>query len=193
MPTLPEDPVMSFRALVMLVALGLGLIAFVASTAQAYSPERPEGIPEWESDLRLQKARYPDTSPCFRSETGSEQLDFQRTAGNTIYFRRDSQIIDARGQKALVRQARWLKDHPSTVAIIVAFCDDMASTREFALAVCERRGQTVRNMLVSHGVPAERLETLSCGREASTRYPTRKGGTLPRGQASTWVKQASDR
>jgi peptidoglycan-associated lipoprotein len=81
-----------------------------------------------------------------------------------VFYSFDSAELDSAGQQALNTDAEILKKYPSWVITIEGHCDERR-TAEYNLALGERRALTARNYLVSLGVPADRLRTVSYGKE----------------------------
>src|SRR5947207_15776146 len=94
---------------------------------------------------------------------GSQQ-DLAATAGDRIFFAYDSAEISSEGQQILKRQADWLRRYPNVTVTIEGHCDERG-TREYNLALGERRAQAVKNVLVASGIPASRITTISYGKE----------------------------
>jgi|SRR5690606_7790287 peptidoglycan-associated lipoprotein len=83
---------------------------------------------------------------------------------DTIYFDTDKFNIDAEDQAALREQAAYLQQYPNIRATIEGHCDERG-TREYNLALGERRANAAKNYLVSLGISADRLTTVSYGKE----------------------------
>jgi len=98
--------------------------------------------------------------------TPGSQADFvaQMMGKDTIYFDTDMYNIDEADAAALQAQAQWLMRYPNKRATIEGHCDERG-TREYNLALGERRANAAKNYLVSLGVGAERLNTVSYGKE----------------------------
>lgn len=94
---------------------------------------------------------------------GSPQ-DFTVNVGDRIFFDTDSSAIRADASQTLDRQAQWLAQYPN-YAITVEGHADERGTREYNLALGARRASATKNYLVSRGVPANRLQTISFGKE----------------------------
>lgn len=90
--------------------------------------------------------------------------DFVRNAGERVYFDLSQWRLDRSDQEILKRQAAWLASYP-TVRILVAGNCDERGTREYNLALGERRAATVKDYLVDLGVDPSRIETVSYGKE----------------------------
>ncbi len=94
---------------------------------------------------------------------GSSQ-DFTVNVGDRIFFDTDSSAIRADAQQTLTRQAQWLMQY-SNYAITIEGHADERGTREYNLALGARRAAATRDFLVARGVPAQRIRTISYGKE----------------------------
>lgn len=94
------------------------------------------------------------------------QADFlaKMSGDDTIYFDTDRYNIDSVDAAALSKQAQWLLQYPGKRATIEGHCDERG-TRDYNLALGERRANAAKNYLVSLGVDAMRLATISYGKE----------------------------
>lgn len=81
-----------------------------------------------------------------------------------VFFDLDSSEVTGSGQAALNTNAALLKKYPSWSVTIEGHCDERG-TAEYNLALGERRAVTARAYLVSLGIPADRLRTVSYGKE----------------------------
>lgn len=89
---------------------------------------------------------------------------FNQTIGDRVLFAVDQSIITPTGQAVLDGQARWLLANNDYRAVIEGHADEQG-TREYNLALGFRRANAVREYLVSRGVPSNRLEVTSFGKE----------------------------
>jgi peptidoglycan-associated lipoprotein len=94
---------------------------------------------------------------------GSQQ-DLASTAGDRVFFAYDRAEISSEAQQILHRQSDWLRRYGNVSVTIEGHCDERG-TREYNLALGERRAQAVKNVLVALGVPASRVATISYGKE----------------------------
>jgi len=94
---------------------------------------------------------------------GSQQ-DLEASAGDRVFFAFDRADISAEAREILTRQADWLRRYPNVNVTIEGHCDERG-TREYNLALGERRAQAVKNVLVASGIPASRISTISYGKE----------------------------
>jgi peptidoglycan-associated lipoprotein len=94
---------------------------------------------------------------------GSKE-DFIQNVGDRVFFDFDKSTIKPEGQQTLQRQADWLKRYPNVTVTVEGHCDDRG-TREYNLALGERRATSVQRALVALGVQANRIKTISYGKE----------------------------
>jgi peptidoglycan-associated lipoprotein len=93
-----------------------------------------------------------------------EELNAERPLGD-VFFDLDESTLrdDARGP--LQKNAEWMKRWPSTRVSIEGHADERGSA-EYNLALGDRRGDAVRDYLVSLGIPTARIAVVSKGKEA---------------------------
>lgn len=85
-------------------------------------------------------------------------------AGDSVFFEYDSSTLTAQAQATLQAQARWLATYPSVTLLLEGHCDERG-TREYNIALGERRANAARAYLVSLGVDPARLSTISYGKD----------------------------
>jgi peptidoglycan-associated lipoprotein len=89
---------------------------------------------------------------------------FQQTAGDTVFYAFDSFALSSEARATLDRQAQWLQSYPGTTLRVEGNCDERG-TREYNLALGERRANASRDYLVSRGVDPSRITIVSYGKE----------------------------
>ncbi len=94
---------------------------------------------------------------------GSTQ-DFVINVGELVYFDTDRYDLRSDATPVLDAQATWLRNYPQVRVRIEGNADERG-TREYNFALGARRANTVRDYLVSHGIAATRIETISYGKE----------------------------
>ena len=94
---------------------------------------------------------------------GSQQ-DFTLNVGDRIFFDTDSAAIRPDSAQTLSRQAQWLAKYSNERVTIEGHADERG-TREYNLALGARRAAATKNFLVSRGVSAARIKTISYGKE----------------------------
>jgi peptidoglycan-associated lipoprotein len=92
-----------------------------------------------------------------------EQLNAERPLGD-VFFDLDRSDLRPEGRTTLQKNAEWMKRWTSTVVTVEGHCDSRGSS-EYNLALGDRRAAAVREYLVSLGIPASRITTVSKGKE----------------------------
>lgn len=96
--------------------------------------------------------------------TPGTQEDLVVNVGDRVLFGYDSYDLSPEGRTTLESQAAWLGQYPNLSVTIEGHADERG-TREYNLALGERRANTVKNYLTTLGVDASRLSTVSYGKE----------------------------
>ena len=106
------------------------------------------------------------SSSSSSSTTATQMSDAEKLAqvGNTVYFGFDSSELAVEAQAILDRQAAFLNVNPTMVVIIEGHADERG-TREYNLALGDRRAVAVRDYLLAKGLNAARVRTVSYGKE----------------------------
>ena len=89
---------------------------------------------------------------------------FNQSVGDRVLFEVDQSTLTPAARTVLAAQAQWLLTNAGYAAIIEGHADEQG-TREYNLALGARRAASVQNFLISQGVPANRLRTISYGKE----------------------------
>jgi peptidoglycan-associated lipoprotein len=145
------------------VALMLGAAASMAACASKPKPAFPTTAPPASTAPPSNNTAPPPAQVGSATLPGSEQ-DFVVNVGDRVYFDFDSYSLRDDAQSAIAGQAAWLQRYPAVRIRIEGNCDERG-TREYNLALGARRANAVRDYLVSHGVTADRLATVSYGKE----------------------------
>ena len=104
------------------------------------------------------------TTSDFSGVIGGSYEDLVVNVGDRVYFAYDSFELDEDAKELLQHQAAWLKQYNKTSVIIEGHCDERG-TREYNLALGEKRAQAVKNYLSGLGVAMSNLNTISYGKE----------------------------
>jgi peptidoglycan-associated lipoprotein len=94
---------------------------------------------------------------------GSQQ-DLVVNVGDRVFFGYDRYDLTPEARATIEKQAQWLKTYPSISVSVEGHCDERG-TREYNLALGEKRAAAVKNYLVALGVEDSRLQTISYGKE----------------------------
>ncbi|MCR9277624.1 MAG: peptidoglycan-associated lipoprotein Pal [Pseudomonadaceae bacterium] len=139
-------------------------LLLAACGGNAPEPQTPATEPEV-ADTTPVAPRAPEPEPPAFSPNGDPYVPgTTRLLNRTFYFAYDSSVLSPDDLAMLEVHATVLRENPSRSVVIEGHCDERG-TREYNLALGERRGNSVRSFLVSAGVPASRIETVSYGEE----------------------------
>jgi peptidoglycan-associated lipoprotein len=131
-------------------------VAAVASLAACASRPEPTPVPETQAPVVTPQAPSGPTA-------GSIE-DFRVSVGDRVFFGYDRFDLSPEARAILERQAAWLRQYPNVRLLVAGNCDERG-TREYNLALGARRAAAVRDYLVGLGVAANRMETVSYGKE----------------------------
>jgi len=92
------------------------------------------------------------------------QEDLVANVGDRVFFNLDESTVRADQRPVLERQARWLGQYPQVQLSVEGHADERG-TREYNLALGQRRANSARDTLVSLGVASSRLSTISYGKD----------------------------
>ncbi|MDB5715615.1 MAG: pal [Sphingomonadales bacterium] len=141
--------------------LGTKLLLAVSLLAiGACAKKPPKELPPPPVDNSAQQA-----PPVNQGALPGSQADFVASVlADRVFFATDSSDIDQPSQGTLQSQASWLAKYPN-VRITVEGHADERGTREYNLALGDRRANSAKNSLVALGVSAGRITTISYGKE----------------------------
>ena len=111
-----------------------------------------------------QQAGLEDVTTGLYERGGTTYLDSAGEVPAKIYFDYNEYNIDSMDESTLNLQATWLDENPSKYILIEGHCDERG-TREYNLALGERRANATKNYLTSMGVSPDRISTVSFGKE----------------------------
>ena len=92
------------------------------------------------------------------------QEDLEVSVGDRVLFDYDSSVLDPVATQTLDRQAAWLKQYPDVIVTVEGHADERG-TREYNLALGDRRASAVKNYLAALQVSEDRILTISYGEE----------------------------
>jgi peptidoglycan-associated lipoprotein len=98
------------------------------------------------------------------SASPGSQQDFVVNVGDRVFFDTDSSDLSPQARATLDKQAQWLSQYNRYTFTIEGHADERG-TREYNIALGARRAQTVREYLISRGIEAQRMRTISYGKE----------------------------
>lgn len=104
------------------------------------------------------------TPPVPTGPAAGSKADFAVKATDRVYFGYDMYNLDGDSNKSLASQVAWLKQFPSTRVEVQGHADERG-TRDYNIALGERRAQAVKSYLVSQGIAETRIQTISFGKD----------------------------
>ncbi len=140
------------------------MTAASALALAACSSSPPEQLPPQPAPVQETPAPAPTPTPTGPVPGTNAHFMSQMQGRNVVYFDTDKFDIDADDAASLQAQAEWLMRFPDSQATIEGHCDERG-TRDYNLALGERRANAAKNYLVGLGVDAGRLSTVSYGKE----------------------------
>ena len=104
------------------------------------------------------------TTPTPAGPSAGSKADFAVKATDRVYFDYDKYNLDADDTRSLASQVAWLKQFPSTRVEVQGHADERG-TRDYNIALGERRAQSVKSYLISQGIADSRIQTISFGKD----------------------------
>jgi peptidoglycan-associated lipoprotein len=145
-------------------AMKLVLAAALIATAGC-AKKKPADLPPPPPASAGESYTPPATGDVTGGVVPGSREDFLRTAGtDTVLFGTDSYDVDAEAKSILDKQAAWLTSNSGKTVTVEGHCDERG-TREYNLALGDRRANAAKNYLVSRGISAARVSTISYGKE----------------------------
>lgn len=145
----------------------LSLLAVLVLVAGCSKNEPDSGLVTTDSNYGTTQT---DTSTTTMDQTttggplAGTQQDFVVNVGDRVFFDYDQHDLTAEGRMTVEKQAAWLRQYSATNIVVEGHADERG-TREYNLALGEKRANTVRNYLIANGVDAGRIQVISYGKE----------------------------
>ncbi|MBA2920815.1 peptidoglycan-associated lipoprotein Pal [Sphingomonas sp. MAH-20] len=138
----------------LMVATAMIAVAGCSKKPPAELPPAPQETPTPEAPPPAEMGPVP----------GSQAHFIANVASDRVFFDTDEYNIDAADQATLQSQAAYLKQYPNVRVTIEGHADERG-TREYNLALGERRANAAKNYLASLGIDPSRISTISYGKE----------------------------
>ena len=151
---------MTKRFLVLIAAIGL-LAACETAPKDAGDAAGASGASSTSSSSDTSASSSSSETASSAAATPAEEL---ASIGDRVFFDYDSSALSAEAKATLAAQAAFLAGNPSVTITVEGHCDERG-TREYNLALGERRATAARDYLVAQGVNAARIKTISYGKE----------------------------
>jgi len=169
---------MTKSPLMLTVAAATLALGACAKKAPEQLPPAPQETGTGTTETPTETASGPGTQEHFATAVG---------APNTIvYFDTDKYDIDSEDAGKLETQARYFAQYANVNFTVEGHADERG-TREYNLALGERRANAAKNYLVSLGIPAERIRTVSYGKERPVALGSDEGSWAQNRRAATVV------
>ena len=139
------------------------IIATMAVAVAGCQKKRPETLPPGPGGP-VDPGPGPGPGGNGAAVPGTAEHFRQNVVSDTINFDLDQYDIDARARQILDSQAQWLTQYPNTRITLEGHADERG-TREYNLALGDRRANAAKNYLAARGVSATRITTISYGKE----------------------------
>jgi peptidoglycan-associated lipoprotein len=168
------------RLIATLSATGIALaLAGCGAKAPKQLPPPPQQGPSASNDGNAQPG----------APVPGSQADFVASVmSDTIHFDTDKYDVLAQDQQVLMSQVAWLSKYPGKRVTIEGHCDERG-TRDYNLALGERRANAAKTFLASHGVDASRITTVSYGKERPVAMGSDEGSWAKNRRAVTITVQ----
>lgn len=95
---------------------------------------------------------------------GSQEDFVAKVSSDRVFFETDEHDVDSEDRATLESQAAWLRQYPNTRVTIEGHADERG-TRDYNLALGERRANSAKNYLAGLGIDSSRISTISYGKE----------------------------
>ncbi|MFP4226671.1 MAG: peptidoglycan-associated lipoprotein Pal [Desulfobacterales bacterium] len=136
-----------------------------AEKAEKAGEEETAGISEEEIAAREKaKEKAEEKAEDRRRRIEEEKAERQEFLNEHVYFEFDDSSLTKKAREILSEKAEWLRENSDIEVIIEGHCDERG-TKEYNMALGQRRAQSIKNYLVNAGIDESRLETISYGEE----------------------------
>ena len=136
-----------------LVVAASALLLTACSSAQNGAELYGDGNAGWREDVDIT-----DLSPTALTKK------LQKTGQDVVYFSFNEANLDSEAKASLQTQAEFLKNNPTALVVIEGRCDERG-TREYNLALGDKRANAARSYLIAKGIDANRIRTISYGKD----------------------------
>ena len=142
----------------------LTVTLLAASLGLAGCKTTPKELPPEPGPTTMTTTAAPDTAMNAGPVPGSQEDFLASVMSDTILFDTDRFNVDSEDMAILQSQAQWLGRNPGKRVIVEGHADERG-TRDYNLALGEKRANSAKNYLVSVGIDASRITTVSYGKE----------------------------
>lgn len=147
---------------VILFSFAVVLILIPACARKSTQPA--PAAPVTEEDEAAKQARLEEERLKTEAEASEYRAAKIKFMYENIQFKKGSYALTSEAKDILMRKAKWLHDHPYVTVIIEGHTDERG-TREYNIALGDRRAGEVKSFLIRQGIATERLIAVSYGKE----------------------------
>lgn len=141
------------------------LLATALVMTAACSKKRPAELPPPPGQPPEQTQPMTPQGPVGDTVVPGSSADFKRSVNSdTVHFDTDHYDVDDQARAILDSQVTWLNRYPAVRITIEGHCDERG-TREYNLALGDRRANAAKNYLAARGIDPSRITTISYGKE----------------------------
>jgi peptidoglycan-associated lipoprotein len=155
--------------MMLMMTMSMGACKSSGSKVQA-PPPSPTPVSTEESSTMPEEVVYEPVTETIISQEVTEELPDDIAQLNAqgyledAFFDTDRFDLTPAARETLTRNAAWLQKYPTISILVEGHCDER-NTREYNLALGERRASAVREYMVFLGIPAQRIQIISYGEE----------------------------
>ncbi|MCK4945275.1 MAG: peptidoglycan-associated lipoprotein Pal [Alphaproteobacteria bacterium] len=143
----------------------LSLLAVMVLVAGCSKPQPDVGSLSTDADMTAVAPIMTDPIPSVdQGPVPGTQQDLVIAVGDRVFFSYDKYDLASDARTTIERQTQWLRRYPHINISIEGHCDERG-TREYNLALGEKRAASVKNYLIALGIESSRIQTLSYGKE----------------------------
>ena len=117
-----------------------------------------------EADISEEELAAQQEAELKRQQEAREKAAKEEFVNENVHFGFDDATLTRKAREILAQKAEWLRSHPDLEVVIEGHCDERG-TKEYNMALGQRRAQSIKNFLVNAGIDADRLDTISYGEE----------------------------
>ncbi len=170
--------------------LTIGLVATLAACASDQSNDstinedvrvgQREEISDgpFDNGQQYEDGSYGRTYGAVDGPAGGTQQDLVVNIGDRVFFGYDQYNLTSDARRTVEKQVAWLEQYPNLSVTIEGHCDERG-TREYNLALGEKRASAVKNYMVALGISPSRVSTISYGKERPA---------IPESNPSAWAQ-----
>jgi peptidoglycan-associated lipoprotein len=165
-----KTSIQQLLVLIVVVALSIGVTACKSSTKDMPPPAPPEPVETAPAEPEVTEppadfvTEEPETEELPSDTSELNRLAQERGWIRDAFFEYDSSALTDQAREALQASASWLKGYPQYGLLVEGHCDERG-TEQYNLALGDRRAASARDYLVSLGIDASRIRTISYGEE----------------------------